>query len=259
MARVRISLLTAISAAAVLAATTLSGVAPAATASPGTDVSEGKLTVKLHVAQSRALQFHGVVMDAVPSNGGAVAYAFVFGDGTGQATYQPIAMHGYSKPGTYHARVGVVDSSGQGAVSAPVTIHVVDSIPPVVRINQPRPGQKLHLGKAGIGFSGSATDANGVTKVQVAIQLVSSRRHFKTAGGCIWYDGKSWLLLSGCSSPHYFTVPHAHGRWSYHMSRKVRIPAGSYEIQVRAIDAAGNISHYYAPSLHTILPFELTR
>lgn len=260
MRPVRISLLTACVASIALATAGPGAESLAAAASPGTDVSEGKLTVKLHVSTNAALQFHGVLMQALPSNGDVIAYAFVFGDGTkDEYTYQPYAEHAYAKPGTYHAKVAVVDASDQGAISKAVTIHVSDSIPPVVRINRPSPGQRLHLGKGGLDFSGSATDANGVAKVEIAIQLVSSRRHFATGGNCIWYDGKTWLVLASCSAPHYVVVPHGQGRWSFHMSSKARIPAGTYEIQVRAIDHAGNISHYYAPSLHTILEFELTR
>jgi PKD repeat protein len=259
MAPVRISLLTATVASLALAAAGLSAQAPAATTAPGTNVSSGTLSVTLHASSRTALQYHGVTFQARASNGDVTLYAFTYGDGSVQYSYQPVALHGYQKPGTYRARVGVLDASGQVAVSTPVTIHVVDGVPPVVRIDTPGPGQRLRLGHAGLSFKGSATDANGVRKVQIAVQLLSSARHFNTGGACIWYDGSTWLVLAPCASPHYFTVPYAHGHWSFHMSGKARIPAGTYEIQVRAIDRAGNISHYYATSLRTILPFRIAR
>jgi hypothetical protein len=260
---VRISLFTATALALASAAVGLSTPAPAATAistqAPTTGVSGGPLTVKLKVSTQDALQFHGVLFQAEPSSGDIVLYGFSYGDGAVENSYQPDAMHAYSKPGTYHALVGVIDSANQAAVSMPVTIHVTDSVPPVVRIVRPTPGQHVRLRGAGVGFTGSASDADGVAKVQLAIQLVSSAQHFQTGGRCIWYDGKTWLVLAACSSPHFFTVRFAHGHWSFHMGSNVRIPAGSYVIRVRAIDRAGNISHYYAVPLRTILPFELAR
>ena len=263
MAPVRISLFTATALALAFAAAGLSTPAPAAitlsTRAPNTAVVGGPLTVKLKVSTQNALQFHGVLFQAEPANGDIVLYGFAYGDGAVEYSYQPYAMHAYSKPGTYHAIVGVIDSANQAAVSTSVTIHVADAVPPVVRIDRPSPGQHVRLRAAGIRFTGTASDADGVAKVQLAIQLVSSAQHFQTGGRCIWYDGKTWLVLADCASPHFFTVPFAHGHWSFHMGSKVRIPAGSYVIRVRAIDRAGNISHYYAVPLRTILPFELAR
>ncbi|HWC86716.1 MAG TPA: PKD domain-containing protein [Solirubrobacteraceae bacterium] len=259
----RISLFTAATLACALAVAALSTTAPAATnlstSTATTVASGGPLTVNLHVSSHNALQFHGVAFQAEPSSSDIVVYGFAYGDGAVDYSYQPDAMHGYRKPGTYHALVGVIDSSGDAAVSASVSIHVTDGVPPVVRIDHPRPGQRLRLGSAGVRFTGSASDTDGVSKVQLAIQLISSAQRFKTGGACVWYDGKTWLVLDACSSPHFFTVPYSHGHWSYRMGSKVRIPAGSYVIRVRAIDRAGNISHYYAVPLRTILPFELAR
>jgi hypothetical protein len=263
IASVRISLFTATVLAVAFGVAGLSTQAPAATTvstqAPTTGVSGGPLTVKLKVSTQHALQFHGVLFQAEPSSSDIVLYGFSYGDGAVEYSYQPAAMHAYSKPGTYHALVGVIDSGNHAAESASVTIHVTDGVPPVVRISRPSPGQHVRLGGAGIRFTGSASDADGVAKVQLAIQLVSSARHFQTGGRCIWYDGKTWLVLADCSSPHFFTVPFAHGHWSFHMGSNVRIPAGSYVIRVRAIDRVGNISHYYAIPLRTILPFELAR
>lgn len=257
MALVRKRLLPGLVAALALAVAALSaqGPAPAAAAS----ASGSGLAVQLHASTTSVLQFHGVLFEALPSGGDVTGYVFTFGDGTNQYSYQPYVMHGYQQPGTYTVRVGVLDSTGQVAASPPVTIHVIDGVPPVVRIDHPTPNQRVHLGRGGLTLSGTATDAGGVSKVQLAIQLVSSSQHFNAGSNCIWYDGRTWLVLASCASPHYFTVRHGGGRWSFHISGKARIPAGGYVIQVRAIDRAGNISHYYAVSLRTILPFTLTR
>lgn len=259
----RISLFTATALALASAAVGLSTQAPAATTvstqAPPPVVTGGTLAVTLKVSPAGTTQFHGVLFQAQATSGDITVYGFAYGDGAVEYGSQPEAMHAYRKPGTYHALVGVVDVGGQSAVSSSVTIHVADGVPPLVRIDRPSPGQRVRLRSAGIRFAGSATDAGTVAKVQLAIQLVSSAQHFKTGGRCVWYDGSSWLVLAGCSSPHFFTVPHARGKWSFHMGSKVRIPAGSYVIRVRAIDRAGNISHYYAVPLRTILPFELAR
>lgn len=256
-------MLTATAVASVLAAASLSTQVSAAT-EPDTNASTAAVSavagsVKLRVSTSDALQLHGVLFEAMPSTSDISLYVFVYGDGISETSYQPLAMHGYRKAGTYYASVKVIDAGGQSAVSAPVTIRVRDSVPPVVRIARPRPHQRVRLGARGVLFTGSAQDSDGVTKVQLAIQLVSSAVHFKTGAGCIWYDGHKGLVLSACSDPHFFRVRAAHGQWSFRIGHQVTIPAGSYVVRVRAIDRAGNISSYYALPLRTVLPFELVR
>lgn len=262
IASVRIALLTATALALALAAAGLTTQAPAATplvTRTPIGVASAALTVQLHASTRNALQLHGVLFQAQPSASDISTYVFAYGDGTSDASYQAYAMHGYRQPGTYQARVGVFDASGQLAVSTPVTIHVRDGIPPVVRIERPRPDQRLRLAAAGIRFAGSAHDSDGVTEVQLAIQLVSSAVHFQTHGGCIWYDGHTGLVLTACSNPHFFTARSKHGQWSFRMSPQATLPAGRYAVRVRAIDRAGNVSSYYALVLRTILPFELVR
>jgi hypothetical protein len=220
----------------------------------------GPLSAHLKVSDRTPRQFHGVVLDASSSTGTITSYVFHYGDGVVDTTYQPLAMHGYDTSGTYHATVVVSGAGGAQATSDPVTIHVRDGVPPTVSIDSPRPGQHVRLGKSGVRFTGDASDrGDGVSKVALAIELVHSKRHFKTKGNCIWYDGHQWLLLSACDSPYFFAAHYSHGRWSFRMDPAARIPAGSYVVRVVGIDRAGNISHYYAISLRTILPFELVR
>jgi hypothetical protein len=217
----------------------------------------------LQVSTHHAVQFHGVLFQAQPSRSGVTTYVFDYGDGITESTYQPLAMHGYRTPGTYHARVTVtagpdaIDPAGKSATSVQVTIHVSDGIPPVVRIDNPRANQRLRLGAAGILFAGSAHDADGVVRVQLAIQLISPLPHVKTGGNCIWYGGQQALVLSACSNPYFFNASFRGGRWTFRLGPSVTIPAGSYVVRVRAFDRAGNISSYYAVRLGTILPFKL--
>jgi hypothetical protein len=236
----------------------LAGFSPApVSAAPARAAAVAPLRAQLRVADRRPLQMHGVLLDATGSTGPISAYAFHYGDGIYEQSYQSMALHAYAKPGTYRAFVVVIATDGRFAVSSPVFIHVRDGLPPEVRIASPRPDQRMHIGPSGALLKGTASDAGGVAKVQLAIQLISSRQHFQTGGNCIWYDGKVWLVLSSCSAPDFFTARLRHGRWRFRIPASARIPHGSYAVRVRGIDRAGNISHYYAVSLRTIIPFKL--
>ncbi len=198
-----------------------------------------------------------MLFDASSSRGDVAQYVFHYGDGIVDRSYQPRALHGYRKPGTYRATVTVVDPGGAQATSTAVKIRVRDGLPPVVRIDSPRPSQHVRLGKTGLPLRGVANDSGGVSRVDLAIQLVSPTRQFKTHGKCIWYDGRQFLVLSGCSAPFFFKAKFAHGRWSFRIPATATIPAGTYVVRVLAIDRAGNISHFYSVRLRTILPFRL--
>ncbi|MCA1682431.1 MAG: PKD domain-containing protein [Actinobacteria bacterium] len=231
--------------------------APPAAAATADAAAVAPMQAQLRVAERRPFQLHGVLLDASASTGPIAIYSFHYGDGIVEQSYQPLALHGYAKTGTYTAFVVVVASDGRRATSPSVSIHVRDGVPPVVRIDRPRPHQRMHIGPQGLALNGTASDARGVAKVQLAIQLISSPQHFKTGGNCIWYDGKVWLSLSSCNAPNFFTARFRHGRWSFRIPGSARIPTGSYAIRVRAIDRTGNISHYYALVLRTIVPFRL--
>jgi PKD domain/Bacterial Ig domain len=214
----------------------------------------------LSVSDSHPVQAHGVQFDASGSSGPVVTYVFNYGDGIVESTYQPLMMHGYRDIGTYNATVTVLDAQGHSATSSAVTVQVSDGTPPVVAIDSPRPNQTMRLGSRGILLRGRATDSgSGVKRVQLAIQLVSSSQHFKTGGGCIWFNGKLWLSLAGCATPRYFTSKFANGRWSFRMNPATRIPAGTYVVRVRGTDYAGNVSYFYAIRLRTIVPFRFAR
>jgi hypothetical protein len=215
------------------------------------------LTARLRVSERSPLQLHGVLLDASSSRGEIVQYLFRYGDGIVERSYSPLALHGYRNPGTYRATVTVLDPIGRRATSGAVKIRVRDGIPPVVRIDSPRSGQRLRLRTAGVVFRGGASDAHGVSRVELAIQLISPTRQFKTHGKCVWYDPRRVLVLSDCSVPVFFAVKYAHGRWRFRMSPNPALPAGTYVVRALAIDRAGNISHFYSIRLRTILPFRL--
>jgi hypothetical protein len=218
------------------------------------------LQAKLSVSDTSPREFHGVLFNASASSGPIVTYVFNYGDGIVESTNQPLMMHGYQNIGTYDATVVVLDAQGHSAGSVGVIVQVLDGTPPVVRIDSPRPNQKVRIGKAGLLFRGLAQDSDsGVKRVQLAIQLVHSTLHFKTGGLCVWYNGKVWLSLNTCTAPRWFAARLSGSRWSFRMSPASRIPAGTYVIRVRAVDPAGNMSDFYAIRLRTILPFRLAR
>ncbi|MGI8429790.1 MAG: PKD domain-containing protein [Solirubrobacteraceae bacterium] len=214
---------------------------------------------RLRVAARNPRQFVGVLFDASGSTGDIAGYSFNYGDGIVDSSYQPLALHGYRNVGTYQATVGVIDRRGQKSVSARVTIHVRDGVPPVVRIDSPRPNQRVRLGKHGLLLKGRASDQHGVRKVAIAVELVASKRHFNRHGGCIWYGGRRFLVLTPCGAPYYFLVRFAGGHWRFRIPARAVIPAGTYVVRVAATDRAGNVSHFFTVALRTILPFRLAR
>lgn len=115
----------------------------------------------------------------------------------------------------------------------------------------------MRLGPSGLQLRGTVKDNVAVARVQLAVQLVASRQHFATNGACIWYDSHQFLLLSACGSPFFFDAKVSHGHWSFRIDPRATIPTGTYVVRVRGIDRAGNISHFFAVSLRTILPFKL--
>jgi hypothetical protein len=216
------------------------------------------LTVKLTVSNPNPRQNHGVLFTARPSSGGVAIYGYVFryGDGVEETTYQPMATHAYAIPGTYEATVGVLDTKGRAATSAPVRVMARDGVPPVVRITSPRSGQHVHLGHSGFVISGTAVDpgpaASGVRRVELALEFLSA-----TARGCPWFDGHHAIVVRGCATPLFFRARLQNGHFSFRLDPHLGWPRGEYAVRVRAVDWAGNLSDLYAVKLRTILGFFL--
>lgn len=216
---------------------------------------------RLTVSDLSPRQGIGVVFDASTSTSSApvALYLFDYGDGTSAATYQPLAMHAYRRVGIYNARVGIADTLGRTSVSAVARVVVRDGVAPTVRIDYPRPNLTVHFGRRGPLFSGRASDPSGVRRVELAISLLSvTRAHDPTAPPkCLWYDGVRSLRVRACASPLFFRVRASHGRWTFRVNSRARIPAGVYALRVRAMDAAGNRSSILSPRLRTIVGFRL--
>lgn len=111
--------------------------------------------------------------------------------------------------GTDQVEYRVTNPDG-GTHTAFLNITVNDTEAPVVVVSSPTEGQQLPSGTTQITVSGTATDNDSVASVEVRL------------------DGGSWLLATGTAS------------WSRLITGLV--DGGSYLIEVRATDPAGNIS-----------------
>ncbi len=238
-----------------------------ATAAPGTPpvtAPPAPIALRLVVANRSPLQLRGVTMRASTPDPTIVYYYFEYGDGIVERDAQPRASHGYAQPGTYHATVAAIDAAGRVGQSSSVTVHVRDGLPPTVAIAVPRPGARMRLGASGVTLSGTAQDPGGVRRVQLAIELVSSRKiRLAKLPGCVWYDPHrravppAGLALTSCQAPVFFAATLAHRRWHYRIPGSAALSAGTYVVRVRAGDRAGNLSDAYSESLRTIIPFRL--
>lgn len=225
--------------------------AAAAQAAPGAQLTVSKPSTRQRV---------GVVFDASKSTSSdpLVSYRFDYGDGTTATTYQPLAMHAYRSVGAYNAHVTVIDALGRGAASAAVRVDVRDGIAPTVRIDRPRPNRIVHLGGRGRLFSGRASDASGVRRVELAMSLLSARgARARSAARCGWYDGVRSLRVRSCASPLFFRAALSHGRWRFRIRSGARLPLGTYGLRVRALDKTGNRSSLLSLRLRTIIGVRL--
>ncbi|MGI8904600.1 MAG: PKD domain-containing protein [Solirubrobacteraceae bacterium] len=259
-------MIVAVAAVSVLAAT---GLSPAALASGRAAVRSAPVpapppgpppTARLRVPdRDKARQNHGILFDASKSTGQISMYVFDFGDGITEMSYQPLALHGYRKPGDYQTTVLALAPDGAQAESDPVIVHVRDGLPPVVSIASPRPNQRLRFPTAGLLLRGAASDSgSGVQRVEIALQLadVHSRPPKAPKGDCVWFDGRRGrLVFSACTTPVFFRVRFAGQRWRFRVGPHERLPTASYVVRVRAFDRAGNVSAFFTIALRTILPF----
>jgi uncharacterized repeat protein (TIGR01451 family) len=151
--------------------------------------------------------------------GGPLTYSWdLDGNGTFGDSVAVSPTFTYAGPGTYNARLRVVDASGQTTTSAPVTISA-NNTPPTASIDTPAVGTTWKVGDV-ITFSGSATDPQDGT-------LSASRL--------------SWqLTLQHCPSNCH---PHPLQTWSGVAGDSFVAPDHEYpsylELQLTATDAGG--------------------
>ena len=136
--------------------------------------------------------------------------------------------------GSYLLQVRADDTSGnmdptKPSVSFSVTATAPDTQAPNPGITVPSANQNFPLGP--VITSGSATDNVGVTQVRVAIKNKATNQWWT---GSAWQSGFVWGGNATLGSPGAPTTS-----WSYTFA----VPAnGSYAIEARADDAAGNFT-----------------
>lgn len=174
--------------------------------------------------------------------GGVVAYHWEFGDGSTADTRTPTITHTFTERRQHSVKVTVTDKQGvASAASAPVTISVLDGVPPTVTVAQPGLKQRLRLyqrnrprRRARVTFFGNAADDTSLATVYLALRRVAS-----SSGVCRWFDGKSRLVSKPCTQPTLLTATLSNGTWRYRLPRRARLPRGSYQLLAVAVDSSG--------------------
>jgi hypothetical protein len=190
-----------------------------------------------------------------PDPGGAIAtYTWTFDDGTPAVTTRTATVqHVFQGIGTHTAWVRVRDITGGEASSAPTTIVVNDRTAPTVRIGAPGRNARLRRHKVKdhrtlinvLKFSGTVADTGvGSRDVRVTLFRTSPKPAGKASKGkCLWLDGaRRRTVVRSCRNPAFAPAAVRGGAWSWHTPANLALPAGSWTLTVRAIDAAHNVS-----------------
>jgi hypothetical protein len=146
--------------------------------------------------------------------------------------------------GSHTFTVRAVDGSGRrDRTPAVVRWRIVPDVnPPVVQVAGLAPDGRMTR-RALRNLRGTAVASSGVSSVEVALRVWGIRRQESLDGPtyCLFanlHRGK--IVVSPCLKPRYV---HANGKrhWRLRVARGVigRLPPVAYELQVRAINAAG--------------------
>lgn len=212
-----------------------------------------------------------------PDGGGIAEYRWDFGDGKTQTTSIGGVAHAYEQVGTYQVTLTVVDK--QGAVSptsAPQTVTVIDGTRPKVAITAPENNQRLSLTRRTpkrstrkprplqLTIQGTASDESGLQSVEVSLMLVKRdpvkrkrrARRSQTTKVCEHYSGRL-LAKKVCTNEIWLKPVIANGKWQIRTRRGLRLPAGRYEIRVRATDSTGLMSTGFTVQERTLVRFRV--
>ena len=206
---------------------------------------------------------------------GVAKYVFAFGDGTPNVeSATPSVQHTFAAAGTYRVRLGVADA--QGVVSTTLASVVVNvatpaaaNAAPVVKVISPKTKQILKLFRIRtttirregrkplvrrtriartIRFRGTATDADGIGGVAIAlrrVKLASTTTRASQTGKCTFFDFRANAAkVLSCAKPRYLDLGVKGDAWSYRLKKKTlpKLRAGTYELLVRATDKTGKRS-----------------
>jgi hypothetical protein len=207
------------------------------------------------------------------AGGGIVEYVWDFGDGTREVTRAGGVAHAYSRLGTYNVTLQVRDrQGGVSEVSAPQAVTVRDATPPRLSLVVPTPSQVLKLVKRKLPLTvlGSWEDVSGVRSIQIAVQVVkrdkvkkpAARKRTKkkkakrSATTCEFYSGRL-LARKRCDRPIWLPAVINGKGFALQTRKGLRLPAGVYEIRVRATDAVGNATVGFSAAEKTLVRFRV--
>jgi PKD repeat protein len=200
------------------------------------------------------------------AGGGLTEFRWDFGDGTKETTTVPAVAHTYANRGPYTVTLTTVDRQGSTA-SESIVVTVRDGIAPKAAIALPESGRTYRLNPkkrknakrrpAGLplGAIGSAIDESGIAKAEVALTLTKrdpvkkkrksskrrKKRTSKSQSTCEQFMGTRFSK-AGCAKLEWIEVSVIGNGWTFATPRGLRIPAGRYQMRLRAIDGAGNAS-----------------
>jgi PKD repeat protein len=200
---------------------------------------------------------------ADPDVGGRITtYVWRFGDGTPDVTTTtPTIQHAYVRVGTRSALVRVSDNNGVEIWSAPVAVTVTDAIAPALAITSPRENARLHRyrtvaktktkhkGRKAtkkkrvvnvLRFGGRVSDEGGVARVEVVLRRTAPKT---PKGLCTYLDAPRLKAAARpCADPPVVRATVTGGAWSWSTPSRLAVPAGRWELTVRATDPAGNLT-----------------
>jgi PKD repeat protein len=198
---------------------------------------------------------------ADPDVGGRITtYVWRFGDGTPDvSTTTPTIQHAYVRVGTRSALVRVTDDNGVEIWSAPVAVTVTDAIAPALTIGSPRENARLHRYRTTVvkakhkgrkatrkrvvnvlRFGGRVSDEGGVARVEVVLRRTAPKT---PKGLCTYLDAPRLKTAARpCADPPVVRAAVTGGTWRWSTPSRLAVPAGRWELTVRATDPAGNLT-----------------
>lgn len=228
---------------------------------PATDLGADEFsnkppTARLEVTPNPIRQDKEATLDASKSvdpeqahGGGIAQYVWDFGDGTTETTTTPTVKHVFKAVGTFDARVTVTDPAGLSATSPVVAVRVLDGVKPEVTITEPKNGKRFNrVTRKRVGgrtrttvnrirFAGTASDAQGIRRVDVNFQLGG-----RSGVNCKFLDVKRGRIITRrCSAPPYYRVAIRGDKWAYRSKATTKFGLGLYKLTVAATDNSGVI------------------
>lgn len=177
------------------------------------------------------------------------SYTFDWGDGNVETVSASQLAHSYGAGGTYEIRLTVTDRAGATSDVATGSVTVTDGTPPQVIITSPKPLSKVKLAgkrRRSLAIKGVHADNVAVESVEVAL----TRR----SGGCAQYDGTSFV---SAKCKQFTFVPATLKGFRFRLDTpKMKWRRGSYQVRVRATDAAGNVSEGFSKDARSMVVFK---